>query len=137
MTKILVVDDDEDVRFTIRIALKSAGYDIFEASNGIEAETLLAKKTIDLVITDLVMPEKEGVALIHDLNQNFPDLKIIVITGGDANRSVDGERILDRENLPERASIVATYITLHKPFKLDKLLTTVEDFLSAKINRHK
>jgi len=132
MARILVVDDEEDVRHSIRFALESAGYDIFEAQNGIEADEQLAENVFDLVITDMIMPEKEGFELIRDINQNYPDVKIIAITGGGAKKDLKGEVIMGKDDILGFVEKFGADATLQKPFKLAELLDRIENCLSPK-----
>ena len=82
MACILVVDDEELVRVTLRQMLEKAGHRVFEATNGIEALGAFEKCEADLVITDIIMPEKEGIETIMELRQRKPGLKIIAMSGG-------------------------------------------------------
>ena len=84
---------------------------------------MLALHNFDLVVTDLIMPEKEGIELIYGMNKNFPDMKIVAITGG-------GQDTSQKLNL-ENAALLGADATLQKPFSLTALLATVDDCLSA------
>lgn len=124
MAKVLIVDDEEFVRGSIRFAMKRAGHETMEAQNGLEADELLLNNSFDLVITDIIMPEKEGISLILDLNKNFPAVKVIAITGG-------GKETHQKLNL-ENAAMFGAHATLQKPFSLEELLSTVDKCLSGK-----
>jgi len=87
MARILLIDDEEIVRFTLRTALEMGLHKVVEAEDGEQATELLSESSFDLVITDIVMPKKEGVQTILDIKANYPDTKIIAITGGDPARS--------------------------------------------------
>ena len=92
MTSILIIDDDRQVRLMLRRRLMQHGYEIAEASDGNEGVRLYRETPTDLIITDLIMPEKEGLETITELKQEFPDLKIIAISGGgtgDAGQYLD------------------------------------------------
>lgn len=82
MACILIVDDDQCVRTAVKKMLRNEPYEIIEAANGREAVKLFNHTKIDLMITDLVMPEKEGIETILEIRQGFPDVKIIAISGG-------------------------------------------------------
>ena len=127
MAKILVVDDEKNVRGSIRMILNDANHEIMQAKNGIEADKLLAQNKFNLVITDIIMPDKEGIELIIGINKNFPEVKIIAMTGG---RGVFNPRI----NL-KAACLLGADDTLMKPFKPDALLQSVENCLSGKTKR--
>ena len=82
MKKILVIDDDDLVRNVITKMLEREGYEISNASNGKEGVDTYAKAPTDLVITDLIMPEQDGIETIIELKKNYKDIKIIAISGG-------------------------------------------------------
>ncbi|RLB31609.1 MAG: response regulator, partial [Deltaproteobacteria bacterium] len=81
MKKILVIDDDEQIRHILRRFLERAGYEVLEASNGQEGMALYRKEGPELVITDIIMPKKEGMETIMDMKGEFPKAKIIAISG--------------------------------------------------------
>ncbi|MCB9995993.1 MAG: response regulator [Rhodospirillales bacterium] len=80
--KILVVDDDEMVRQTIEDILCAEGYEVLAASNGVKAIEILQAEEIGVMVTDIIMPFKEGVETIIECRQQWKDLKIIAISGG-------------------------------------------------------
>ncbi|HEY1722969.1 MAG TPA: response regulator [Magnetospirillaceae bacterium] len=82
MAQILIADDDILIRATMQKLLTKAGHVIFEAANGIEAEEVIARTNVDLVITDVIMPDKEGLMLVRDLKKRSPQLLIIAMSGG-------------------------------------------------------
>jgi YesN/AraC family two-component response regulator len=82
MKRILIVDDNMMMRRLIRNVFRDHDYAITEAKNGLEGLKLADKNTFDLVITDIVMPEMEGIEFIMQLKKNFPETKIIAISGG-------------------------------------------------------
>ena len=81
MARILVIDDDEQMRSLLCRILTHDGHDVFEADNGQTGIEIFDKEGADLVITDLVMPEKDGIETIVVLRRTFPALKIIAISG--------------------------------------------------------
>ena len=89
MANILVVDDEELVRATLRQMLESADHVVFEAANGKEALRSFENRAVDLVITDIIMPEKEGIETIIDLRKIAPNLRIVAISGGNRARDRD------------------------------------------------
>jgi len=89
MAQILLVDDDELLRPMIRLVLERAGYRVREARNGNDAMRQFAQDQGDLVITDLIMPEKEGLALILEMRRINRKLKIIAMSGGGRVSSKD------------------------------------------------
>lgn len=120
MACILLMDDDEAVRNLLARALRESGYEVVEAGDGREGVRLFRTAPSDLVITDLVMPEKEGIETILELRQDFPDLKVIAISGG-------GEH--GQQGYLQAARLLGANRTLSKPFQLDALLTAVREVL--------
>ena len=82
MPCVLIMEDDEEVRKALRTVLEESGYKVMEAANG--EKGLKIQRTIpsDLVIMDILMPEKEGLEVIKELRRDFPNTKIIAISGG-------------------------------------------------------
>lgn len=100
--------------------LKSSGYEISEAPNGKVALRLCKEKQADLIITDLIMPEKEGIETIVEIKRDFPEIKIIAISGGGQS---------DPETYLALAKKLGAERTLAKPFEMKELLKTVEELL--------
>jgi len=95
MTGILVVDDDREIRDMLKRLLERAHYDVETAEDGKQALEMFQAKTYDVVITDILMPEKEGIEMIIELRKQHSDLKIIAISGGgkgDAGHYLDVAR---------------------------------------------
>lgn len=88
MARILVIDDDGQVRSMLRMTLEREGYEVEEAPDGRVGMRLFYEKPTDLVITDIVMPEKEGIETIRELSQDSPRTKIIAISGGGSLNSM-------------------------------------------------
>lgn len=82
MAGILLVEDDNDLRTMLKSSLLKGNHLIIEASNGKEALHKFKSLLVDLVVTDLVMPEQDGIGLIMELKKLKPDIKIIAISGG-------------------------------------------------------
>ena len=111
---ILVVDDEEMLRKVIHKILTKEGYDVHLASSGTEALEMLLREEIDLVITDVKMPEMDGFDLLKQMKENYPKLGIIVMTAfGDAYTVRDALMLGADE-----------YIT--KPFKSYEIVMVVE-----------
>jgi len=85
--KILIVDDEEMVRLNMRAALEDLGFTVVEAANGCEALELFERESPELVLTDLRMPEMDGLTLIKKLHEKYPDTPVIVISGTGSIRS--------------------------------------------------
>jgi CheY-like chemotaxis protein len=117
--RILIVDDDAGVRQVLRSMLVPAGYHVEVAVNGREAVERLREETFDLVITDLVMPEQEGIETIKILRRDFPGVKIIAISGAFGG---DYLRI---------AGYLGAHRTLAKPVRMDTVIRAVEETLQS------
>lgn len=117
--QILIVDDDAGVRDVLRSMLEMAGYLVSEAENGKEAMRVLRAEGADLILTDLVMPEQEGIETIKALRQEYPHLKVIAMSGAFGG---DYLRI---------AAYLGAHATLPKPIQLEALLKLVRDVLGA------
>ncbi|MFP7754582.1 response regulator [Thermodesulfobacteriota bacterium B35] len=117
MKRILVVDDEEQIRSMLTQMLEHEGYEVHAAENGEEGMTLIGRYAFDLVITDMIMPVKDGLKFIMELVREYPDLKIMAISGGGA---IKAERYLTM------ASYLGDIATLEKPFKRDVLLEMVK-----------
>jgi len=120
MTYILLIDDDEQFRTMLSLVLTEAGYDVQEASNGREAVRLYRIRPADLVITDLIMPEQEGLATIKEIKTLCRDAKVIAISGGGRNNPGDYLKI---------AKAFGANRVLAKPFLNSEILEVVESLL--------
>jgi YesN/AraC family two-component response regulator len=121
MASILIIDDELQIRVMMRRILEKVGYEVYEASDGKEGIKLFRDKPTDLVITDIIMPEKEGLETILDLRHDFPKIKIIAISGG-------GKTGLP--NFLPAAKKFGAIRTLPKPFGKDDLLKLVKEVLN-------
>nr|MBF0222040.1 response regulator [Desulfobulbaceae bacterium] len=122
MTTILVIDDDSDYREMLREMLESAGYKVLEAEDGVIGLRHYRENLPNLIITDLVMPNKEGIGLIMEMRSEFPKAKIIAISGGGR---------ADPYTYLQAAKELGAMCTLRKPFERKKLLATVENCLAG------
>ncbi|MBX6323495.1 MAG: response regulator [Rhodospirillaceae bacterium] len=109
--RVLVIDDDDLVRRTITKILGLAGYSVIPASNGVEGLAMLRRWPIDLVLTDIIMPEKEGLEIIIEVRKRMPGLPIIAISGGGRTRNMTflalgkklgADRVLTKPFLPKQ-----------------------------------
>ena len=82
MTQVLLVDDDDLARNTIQLMLERAGYQVRSTGTGREALELCRQALPDLVVTDLIMPETDGLELIQELRKLNPEVRILAISGG-------------------------------------------------------
>lgn len=122
MARILVIDDEPLARYTIREALETEGHSVVEAENGSEGLDLYESQWFDLTITDILMPEKDGVQTIREFKSFRAEGKIIAITGGGMLRS--GGRL-------SLAKAKGADGILAKPFSDDELITCVDACLSG------
>jgi DNA-binding response OmpR family regulator len=83
MTEVCLIDDDHDVRRTLRNHLESDGFKVVEGSNGHEGLRLLEHHPCKIAVIDLIMPEKEGLSTILEIKSRFPHLRILAISGRD------------------------------------------------------
>ncbi len=121
MAQIVLIEDDVQFRTMLRMTLERAGHEVVEANNGDEGIAQVEHVSPDLVITDLVMPEKEGLETIMELWQAHPDLPIIAISGGGAK--VDAEMALSC------AQAFGAMRTFSKPLDREKLLAAVKELV--------
>ncbi|MBI5799787.1 MAG: response regulator [Verrucomicrobia bacterium] len=123
MKKILLVDDDELFGEMVHKTLTAFGYEVLRARGGKEALELYDPLTVDLVLTDLIMPDMEGVELIMALRRLQPGVKVIAMSGGGRNRPEVYLQIAQR---------IGALRTLAKPFPLATLRAAVEECLAEK-----
>ena len=81
MAKIVIVDDDQDIREAIMIDLDDNCFTLFEAENGKDALDFLENNQVDYVITDLIMPEEDGLSLIPKIKERYPQIEVIAVSG--------------------------------------------------------
>jgi DNA-binding NtrC family response regulator len=126
MTKILVIDDDAVVRKTVVYLLEGAGYNVLSAEDGKRGMVLFRSEQPDLVITDIIMPEQEGIQTITEMHSEKPDARIIAMSGGGRIGNVDFLKI---------AQELGAMDAIPKPFDSDELLTIVENCLAGRARR--
>lgn len=127
MTRILVIEDDADERELFKVALERAGYEVLAAPNGQVGLKLFYQQPCPLVITDIFMPEKEGLETIFELKQTFPNVHVIAISGGSTLGHHSGTFQADEALAVARVAGAAR--TLDKPIDLKQLIQTVEELL--------
>jgi DNA-binding response OmpR family regulator len=128
MTRVIIIDDEEDIRVVLKEILERAGFEVEVASNGSDGLNLLRKKRADLVIVDVIMPGKNGVETAYDIRMEFPNTKIIVISGGGnvAPMKYEPKAIKTTAYLASAAAVGAD-LTLTKPFNREELVTAVTE----------
>jgi len=110
VAKILLIDDEDLVRYSLKSVLENAGHQVVEAENGVDGLSKVPGQSFDLVITDIIMPEKEGVETIIEMKTKFPALPVIAISGGgpdgytgylETAKALGADRILEKPVTPE------------------------------------
>lgn len=119
---ILIVDDDVFVRMTYKHCFEDAGYTVFLAENGQEATTFLESQVIDAMLLDLFMPEKDGIETLLEVKRRFPNVPVIVISGG---------AVRGRFDLLGAAVKLGAHAMVRKPIPPPELMQIIERSTSA------
>lgn len=120
MTRIVIIDDEEPVRAMLRDVLEEEGYEVAEAGDGWCGLQLLTTAPADLVITDVLMPDKEGIETIREIREDHPNVPVIAMSGGGAIGNLDFLQL---------ARDFGAADVLQKPIRIDKLLDAVDGAL--------
>jgi DNA-binding NtrC family response regulator len=120
-TSILVIDDDKAVVFSVQAILEDAGFYTFTAGNGIAGVDAFKKHAPAIVLTDIIMPDQDGIATILQLRRLCPDVKIIAMSGGGRIGNTDFLSVAEK---------LGAVDTLPKPFSADDLLSMVGRLLN-------
>ena len=121
MARILVIDDNDLMREMLREMLEEGGHDVVEAADGREGAELCRREPADVVITDILMPEADGLEVIRQLRGSFPDIKLVAISGGQTTGKVDYLTF---------AQELGAARTFRKPFHPHELLAAIEELLA-------
>jgi len=121
MARILVIDDDATVRLSVKLALEDADHAVTVAADGQEGTDLFRQNPADLVISDIFMPEKEGLETIDEIRRIQPQTKIIAISGGGR---------MDPDDYLAIAKSVGADRSLLKPFDIQQLVDMVAELLN-------
>jgi CheY-like chemotaxis protein len=113
---ILVVDDDSGVLKMTELMLSDGGFNVIVSSNAREGLGILKAQKVDLIITDIIMPEMEGIELISQLRKDHPALPIMAISGGGRSHNTDFLKF---------AKKLGAKVVLEKPFRREALLEAV------------
>lgn len=122
MSNILVVDDNIEIQETLSAALVEHGHVVARASGGHEGQKILAERQIDIVVTDIVMENGDGIETITNIRNGGKDLPIIAISGGGR---------LSADTYREMADKLGADLFLRKPFKIERLLEAVNELCPA------
>jgi DNA-binding response OmpR family regulator len=125
--RILVIDDEPTTLDLLRRALELKGYDVSTARNGQEGVELFQQHPSDLVITDMVMPIKDGLQTILDLRSDTPELPVIAISGGGT---------ISKERYLAIAAYLDKVVTIAKPFSIEEITEAVEKLLLKQISEN-
>lgn len=126
MSQILVIEDDIEFCEILCKVLKKKGYGVLAASNGKKGIDLYKNNSADLVITDILMPERDGIEVICTLKKIFPGIKIIAISGG-------GKFGSGREYLQSAKVVCNIEHTLTKPFGRNQLFRMIQEILKQSV----
>ena len=122
MARVLVVDDQPEVRRVMLRLLQRAGHTIAEADGGAEGLRQVAAQPVDLVVTDLFMPDMDGLEFIRELARRRPGTKVIAVSGGG---------FMEAASILAVASTLGAVRTLSKPYDPSRFLALVEEVLAA------
>ena len=122
MPLILIIDDEPQIRSLLKLMLERDGYEVAEAPDGIEGIRIYRQNPADLIITDLIMPNKDGIGVIIDLKKEFPNVKIIALSGGGLNKP---------EGYLKGAKKLGAACTLTKPIDRGEMLRAIKDVLKS------
>jgi len=117
-----VVEDDPQVRSMLRMTLEEAVYETGEAADGLEALRVLRENPVDLVITDILMPEKDGLGTIMDLRKEVSGPKVIAVSGGGS---------VVQQSFLSHAKLLGAARTFQKPVDRQELLGAIRELLDA------
>jgi DNA-binding response OmpR family regulator len=122
MPRILVIDDEPLLRSTVVTILTREGFSVEEASDGAAGIAMFHKNPPDVVITDIFMPNRDGIEVIKELKRSYPRTKIIAMTGGGQTRMME---------IASAANLLGADHILHKPFERESLLAAMHAALGT------
>jgi len=128
MTRVIIIDDEEDIRIVLKEIFVREGFDVAVASDGAEGLSLIRETGADLVITDIIMPGSDGVETAYDIRMEFPKTKIIVMSGGGNTGPLEYEPTAIATNAYlASAEAVGADLTITKPFNRQELIKAVRE----------
>jgi DNA-binding NtrC family response regulator len=122
MARILVIDDQEPIRRVVRRALEQDGHEVYDASDGELGMEILESQSFEVVITDIFMPGQDGIVTLRQIRKRFPDVKVIVISGGDSTGMMD---------MRQDAELLGAVKSLQKPFNAREIMELVRDVVGS------
>lgn len=122
MARIMIIDDDAQFRKMLKQTLVKVGHSVTEADNGTEGIRSFSKEAADLVITDIIMPNKEGIETIMEIRQIAPSVKIIAVSGGGR---------IGSSSYLELAQKLGAEKTFSKPIDRKAFVEAIEEILAA------
>ena len=138
MARILLIDDDVSFQKMLKTALVKAGHVVMTASDGQQGYELFIQQPCELIITDIFMPEKEGIHTIFDFKSEFPDVKIIAISGGGIMaKNIDDDVLqllnkgMESTEVLQLASDFGADEVMSKPIIIKKFLHLVDETMSG------
>ena len=120
MASVLVIDDEVQIRRMLRKVLETEGYEVMDAADGSKGISLYREHPADLVLTDILMPNKEGLETITTLRRDFPEVRIIAMSGGG---------MVDSEYCLRMAKGLGAARVYSKPFEIEGLLKDIGELL--------
>jgi len=130
MPRILVIDDDDMVRGTIKAILERAGHEVTLAVDGEDGLRQFQRQSCDLVVCDIFMPNKEGIATLRELRQLDAAVPVITMTGGSPSAGRTGPSASDYLTM---STLLGATRTIHKPFRASELIALVQECLAEKV----
>ena len=121
MARILVIDDDDEIRRLIVRVMESAAHEVLEARDGAEGLKCITNQDVDVVITDIFMPGRDGLEILREIRKNHPHMHVIAMSGGGEFGDMDVMRI---------ARSFGAFRVLAKPFRINEMLQTVDAALA-------
>jgi len=123
VASILVIDDQEPIRRIVRRALENERHAVLDASDGELGMQILERETVDVVITDIFMPELDGIQTLREIRKRFPAVRVIAMSGGDSTGLLD---------LRKDAELLGAVKSLQKPFTAREIVDVVRAVLGGK-----
>ncbi len=123
MAHILLVDDEPLVRDALASALENKGHSVVKAANGLEGLKRFSERSFDLVVTDVIMPDMEGIGMIMEIRRKAPDTKIIAISGGGRTGNIEFLKM---------ARELGAMAIMKKPIRLAEFYSLMDECLNRK-----